>query len=45
MTKPVSATVEKHGIQKKLDSVLTGLDHKALFLENSDPGKNCTDHE
>jgi len=33
---------EKHGIQKKQDSALTGLDNKALLLENSLPGKSCT---
>jgi hypothetical protein len=45
MTRLVSVAAEKHGIQKKSGSVLTGLDHKALLLENSNPGKSCTYHE
>jgi hypothetical protein len=42
MTRPVSATAGKHGIQKKQDSVLTGLANKTLLLENLNPDKSCT---
>jgi hypothetical protein len=45
MRLPVSATVEMHGIQKRWSSVLIGLDSKALPLENSNLGKNCTHYE
>jgi hypothetical protein len=45
MMRPVSAMVEKHGIQNISEFVLTDLNDKTLLLENLNPGKSCTYHE